>query len=177
MAGAGRRGPGTDRAGEAVLVVSGHASPAVGLLRADIPRTRPPDIDILDVNAVLGFDTGAELDQALAGKSGAWLVSWQDAVVDPAGFVPYYLDDPQVRNNRSGGISGIWGCGTGCCVPARPSPRWRPDAPPDANFGHKLALLGSDDPHGRTTPGLLARTEHTATGLPGLAYPGGPAGP
>ena len=77
---------------EAVLLVSGHASPAWDYYAPDIPRTRLPEIDILDVDAVLGFDAGAQLGQALAGKAGAWLVSWQDAVVDPAGFVPHFLD-------------------------------------------------------------------------------------
>ena len=77
---------------EAVLLVSGHASPAWDYYAPDIPRTRLPEIDILDVDAVLGFDAGAQLEQALAGKAGAWLVSWQDAVVDPVGFVPYFLD-------------------------------------------------------------------------------------
>ena len=110
---------------EAVLLVSGHASPAWDYYAPDIPRTRLPEIDILDVDAVLGFDTGAQLGQALAGKTGAWLVSWQDAVVDPAGFVPYFLDRAgaeQPRRRRSG----TWGCGTGGCVPMRPSPRRRP---------------------------------------------------
>ena len=77
---------------EAVLLVSGHASPAWDYYASDIPRTRLPEIDILDVDAVLGFDAGAQLGRALAGKAGAWLVSWQAAVVDPAGFVPHFLD-------------------------------------------------------------------------------------
>ena len=78
--------------GEAVLLVSGHTSPAWDYYAPDLPRTRLPEIDILDVDAVLGFDTGAQLGRTLAGKAGAWLVSWQDAVVDPAGFVPHFLD-------------------------------------------------------------------------------------
>ncbi len=79
-------------ADEAVLLVSGHASPAWDYYAPDIPRARLPDIDVLDVSAVLGFDSGAALAKALAGKAGVWLASWQDDVVDPAGFVPYFLD-------------------------------------------------------------------------------------
>ena len=41
--------------GEAVLLVSGHASPAWDYYAPDIPRTRLPEIDILDVRCGVGF--------------------------------------------------------------------------------------------------------------------------
>jgi mannosyltransferase len=134
--------------GEAVLLVSGHASPAWDYYAPDIPRTRLPDIDILDVNAVLGFDTGAQLKQALAGKAGAWLVSWQDAVVDPAGFVPHYLDRAGVEQPVK---QAFWHLGLRHWL-LRPDATFPAKANPahvqSANFDHKLALLGWDDPQG-----------------------------
>jgi mannosyltransferase len=131
---------------EAVLLVSGHASPAWDYYAPDISRTRLPDIDILDVDAVLGFDAGAQLGRALAGKAGAWLVSWQDAVVDPAGFVPHFLDRagaerPVPQKFWHLGLRHWW---------LRPDAAFPAEASPahveHANFDHKLALLGWDDP-------------------------------
>ena len=131
---------------EAVLLVSGHASPAWDYYAPDIPRTRLPEIDILDVDAVLGFDAGAQLGRALAGKAGAWLVSWQDAVVDPAGFVPYFLDragaeQPVAQEFWHLGLR-HWRLRPDATFPAEASPAHVQSA----NFDHKLALLGWDDP-------------------------------
>jgi hypothetical protein len=74
-------------ADEAVVLVSGHAAPVWQYYAPDLPALRLPDIDVLDVTQVLGYDAAAALQDGLAGKTGAWLVSWQDEVVDPAGFV------------------------------------------------------------------------------------------
>ena len=131
---------------EAVLLVSGHASPAWDYYAADIPRTRLPEIDILDVDAVLGFDAGAQLERALAGKAGAWLVSWQDAVVDPAGFVPHFLDragaeQPVAQEFWHLGLR-HWRLRPDATFPAEANPAHVQSA----NFDHKLALLGWDDP-------------------------------
>ena len=94
---------------------------------------------------MLGFAAGAQLEQALAGKAGAWLVSWQDAVVDPAGFVPHFLD-------RAGSEQPVgeefwhlglrhWRLRPDAAFPAEA----RPTHLQSANFDHKLALLGWDD--------------------------------
>jgi hypothetical protein len=131
---------------EAVLLVSGHASPAWDYYASDIPRARLPDIDVLDVDAVLGFDSGAALAKALAGKAGAWLVSWQDDVVDPAGFVPYFLDragSEETIPQKFWHLGlGHWRLRPGATFPAEPEPAHAQEA----NFDHKLALLGWDDP-------------------------------
>ena len=133
-------------ADEAVLLVSGHAYPAWDYYAADMPRTRLPEIDILDVDARFGFDVGGALTTALAGKSGAWLVTWQEEVVDPVGFVPFLLDraGSEVRVPRQFWHLGLrhWQLRPGATYPAEPHPQ-HADA---ANFDHKLALLGWDDP-------------------------------
>ncbi len=131
---------------EAVLLVSGHAYPAWEYYAADIPATRLPPIDILDVNAVLGFEAGGDLAAALRGKAGAWLVTWQDEVVDPAGFVPYFLNRAGVEQPVPSSFWHVglryWQLRADAIYPTEA----RPQHVQDANFDHKLALLGWDDP-------------------------------
>jgi 4-amino-4-deoxy-L-arabinose transferase-like glycosyltransferase len=79
-------------ANEAVILVSGHAWPIWDYYAPDLPAIRLPDLAILDVDAVLDFEqTGETLHAALQGKEGAWLVNWQDEVVDPNGVTPNQL--------------------------------------------------------------------------------------
>lgn len=133
---------------EAVVLVSGHAWPAWDYYGADMPRVRLPDIDILDVDAVLGFDAGAVLGQALAGKPGVWLVQWQADAIDPVGFAPFFLDRVGRREVAPGPFwhldLGHWRLVGDATFPSAPQPA-HPDG---ANFAHKLALLGWDDPVG-----------------------------
>lgn len=78
--------------GEAIVLVSGHAWPIWDYYAPDLPAIRLPALEILDVNAVLDFaNTGELLRTALQGKKGAWLVNWQDEVVDPNGIAPRQL--------------------------------------------------------------------------------------
>lgn len=131
---------------ERVILVSGHAAPAWDYYAADLPAVRLPAIDILDVNAVLGFDTAHALSEALAGKDGAWLVTWQDEVVDPLGMVPYLLDraGSETPVDRSFWRIGLrhWALDPAAQYPAAPAPQH----PQAANFDHKVALLGWDAP-------------------------------
>jgi 4-amino-4-deoxy-L-arabinose transferase-like glycosyltransferase len=132
---------------ETVVLVSGHAWPAWDYYAADIPRIRLPDLDILDVDAVLGFDAGPALSQALAGKAGVWLVRWQAEAVDPVGFAPYFLDrlgaeQPQTRRFWHLDLR-YWRLREGARLPAGPA---HPDG---ANYAHKIALFGWDDPANR----------------------------
>jgi 4-amino-4-deoxy-L-arabinose transferase-like glycosyltransferase len=132
--------------GEAVVLLSGHVWPAWDYYAPNIPRVRVPDIDILDVNAALGFDAGAALNTALAGKSGVWLVRWQDEAVDPVGFAPYFLDragreEPVAEQFWQLGLR-HWRLRPDATIPDEP----RPAHADGANYDHKLALLGWDDP-------------------------------
>ncbi len=133
---------------EAVLLVSGHAYPAWDYYAADIPVVRLPQIEILDVNAVLDFGVGAELATALAGKKGAWLVSWQDEVVDPVGIVPYLLERAGAEQEVPRSFWHLklrhWRLQPDAAFPTEPQPQHLQGA----NFDHKLALLGWDDPVG-----------------------------
>ena len=72
---------------EAVVLVSGHSWPIWDYYASDLPAIRLPDLEILDVNAVLDFaNTGDVLRTRLAHKKGVWLVNWQADVVDPNGI-------------------------------------------------------------------------------------------
>ncbi len=134
---------------EAVVLVSGHAWPAWDYYAADIPRIRLPELDILDVDAVLGFDAGPGLGQALTGKAGVWLVRWQAEAVDPVGFAPYFLDrigteQPVTRRFWHLDLR-HWRLRGDARIPSGPEPA-HPDG---ANYAHKIALLGWDDPVNR----------------------------
>jgi mannosyltransferase len=131
---------------EAVLLVSGHAWPPWEYYASDIPATRLPEIDILDVEAVLGLDTGSVLGQALEGKTGAWLASWQAEAVDPLGVVPHFLDRTGTEQASPGQFWHIglrhWRLRPGTAYPSS----LEPEHPFGANYGHRVALLGWDDP-------------------------------
>jgi 4-amino-4-deoxy-L-arabinose transferase-like glycosyltransferase len=133
---------------ERIVLVSGHAAPAWDYYAPDMPAARLPDIDILDVNAVLGFPAAEQLGAALEGRDGAWLVTWQDEVVDPLAVAPYLLDRAGSEQpvDRSFWRVGLrhWKLDADASFPTAPSP----EQPQTANFDHKLALLGWDAPHG-----------------------------
>lgn len=136
---------------EAVLLVSGHTYPVFdAYLPPDmgLPRYRLPEIDILDVNQVQGWEeTARALNQDLAGKTGVWLFLWQNEVVDPANVVTALLDrfaDPQptpsfpyigLRHYR--------------LRPGQPFPEQPPITQPGADFGD-IRLAGVE-----TAPGGL----------------------
>lgn len=131
---------------ERVVLVSGHAAPAWDYYAADLSPLRLPEIDVLDVNAVLGFDAGAAFAQGLSGADGAWLVTWQDEVADPVGFAPYFLGraGQEQTVDRSFWHLGLrhFALRPDATYPTEPQPQHDQDA----NFDHKLALLGWDDP-------------------------------
>jgi mannosyltransferase len=151
---------------EAVLLVSGHAAPAWHYYAPDIPTVNLPDIEILDVEAVLGFDDGTTLSRALAGKRGAWLVQWQADAVDPDGVVPYFLDRAGQEVPVQGQFSQLklrhWQLRPGASYPPSPDPQHADGA----NYGHKVALLGWDEP----SLGMITAYWQALQPLPGTDY-------
>ncbi|RME84637.1 MAG: hypothetical protein D6775_04925 [Caldilineae bacterium] len=73
---------------EVALLVSGHAYPVFDTYlppRFGVPRVRLPEMEILDVTQVLGWEETADALNRLAGQyGGLWLFRWQDEVADPA---------------------------------------------------------------------------------------------
>jgi mannosyltransferase len=131
---------------ETVILSSGHAEPAWRYYAPDLPVVRLPAIDVLDVEAVLTFaNTADPLRTAFAensGINGAWLVQWQDEVVDPTGITPVQLE---LGGREKGQSAEFWG------LKLRRFSRIRPqrivDAPPithrlDLNLDDQIELTG-----------------------------------
>ncbi len=80
------------RPDEAVVLVSGHFYPVFAYYYGwDGWEALPDDVQ-LDITHVLNYPADApRLNRMLAGASGAWLVLWQDEVVDPTRLVPALL--------------------------------------------------------------------------------------
>ena len=131
---------------EKVVLVSGHAWPVWNYYAPDLDPVRLPELEILDVDAVLDFEvTGPPLQQAFAdetGLRGAWLVNWQDEVVDPNGIVPVQLE---LSGREKGQSAEFFGLGLRRFTGLRP---YRfVDAPPvefplDVTFGDMVKLVG-----------------------------------
>ncbi|MDQ3249241.1 MAG: glycosyltransferase family 39 protein, partial [Chloroflexota bacterium] len=131
---------------ETVLLVSGHAWPVWNYYAPDLPAVRLPAIDVLDVNAVLTFaNTTLPLRAAFAaetGKTAAWIIEWQDEVVDPTGIVPVQLE---LAGREKGQSVTFWGLSVQRFSGIKPNRI--AEAPPiktvlEANFGNQLILHG-----------------------------------
>lgn len=154
------------QADEAALLVSGHAYPVFDAylpLELGVPRYRLPEIEILDVNQVVGWEeTARSLNRDLAGKSGVWLFLWQNEVVDPANVVTTMLDrfaDPLptlsfpylgLRHYR--------------LRPGQPFPEEPPLAQPGVDFDDQLRLAGVEKAPG----GLWLYWQALQSNLPDL---------
>lgn len=79
---------------ERVILVSGHFAPVFEYYwrgARDAWFALPAD-PVLNVNNTLTYtDTVPILNQRLSGRGGAWLLAWQDDVIDPTGIVPALL--------------------------------------------------------------------------------------
>jgi hypothetical protein len=79
---------------ELVILVSGHFAPVFEYYwrgARDAWFALPAD-PVLNVNNTLTYtDTVLILNQRLSGRGGAWLLAWQDDVIDPTGIVPALL--------------------------------------------------------------------------------------
>lgn len=78
--------------GEVVILTSGHAYPVFDYYY-DGDNWHPLPVErTLSTKDVLRYEVAADLNRLLKGKKGAWLVLWQDEVVDPNGYVTMLLD-------------------------------------------------------------------------------------
>ncbi len=96
---------------ENIVLVSGHAWPVWEYYAPDLPVVRLPALEILDVDAVLDFGTTqGPLAAAFAdetAKRGAWLVTWQDEVVDPNDVTPVQLELGGREKGQSATFTGL----------------------------------------------------------------------
>lgn len=134
---------------EAVLLTSGHLFPAFDYYYRDarLPELRLPDEPTLNADNVLNFSAAGDINRALAGKRGAWLVLWQDEVADPNGVVPMLLSARGVEQAQDAAFWQVrlrhWRFPeTFVPLPAAPEIK----QPKEANFQNTFKLLGWDQP-------------------------------
>jgi len=78
---------------EAVILTSGHMYPVFTYYYRGHNWHPIPAERTLSTEHTLNFSVAADLNRALAGKSGLWVVLWQDEVVDPNGFLLMMLEE------------------------------------------------------------------------------------
>ena len=77
---------------ETVLLVAGHFAPVFEYYYGSHGWTALPNDPVLDVRNPLDYDSAVPaLNRDLAGKNGAWLLLWQDGIVDPTGVTEALL--------------------------------------------------------------------------------------
>jgi hypothetical protein len=134
------------RPDEAVLLVSGHAYPVFDAYvpaALGVTRYRLPEIAILDVRQVLGWEeTARYLNQNLAGWGGVWLFLWQNEVVDPAGVVTTLLDRYAILHPTP--AFPFLGLRHYRLYPNRSFPEQPPMTHPGTVFADRLRLVGAE---------------------------------
>ena len=147
---------------EAVILVSGHAFPVWDYYAPSRPPLRLPSFDVLDVNQVLGYNVATALQAQIAGRTGAWLVTWQDNVVDPVGFVADQLARVGAETPLTARFAQV-----GLRHFALPPGATFSAAPPltvasDLTFGGQVRLLGWSQPAAAGAPTSTLRLEWQA---------------
>jgi len=90
------------RPDETVVLVSGHAFPALAYYNAPQWVALPDDL-VLDVTHVLDYESVVPaLNRIQVERRGVWLVQWQDEIVDPTQIVPALLGDIGVELSLDG---------------------------------------------------------------------------
>jgi mannosyltransferase len=78
---------------ETVILTSGHMYPVLTYYYSSHNWHPIPAEQTLSTEHTLNFSVAADLNRALEGKSGVWVVLWQDEVVDPNGFLLMMLEE------------------------------------------------------------------------------------
>ncbi|MBC7261500.1 MAG: hypothetical protein H5T63_05760, partial [Chloroflexi bacterium] len=76
---------------EAILLISGHMFPVFDYYCPGCARYPIPDDPLLRVDHMLTLQVIDQLQLIMAGKRGAWLLLWQDHVVDPQHIIANLL--------------------------------------------------------------------------------------
>ncbi len=135
---------------ETIILTSGHMYPVFTCYyEGENWHPIPPQRTLSTVNT-LNYGVAEDLNRALTGAKGVWVVLWQDEVVDPNGFLTAMLDEKcellpieasfyHVRLRHY-------------IVP--PGTRFSPEPdiehPLEVNFGGKIDLLGYSQPQPQT---------------------------
>jgi len=127
---------------EVVILTSGHLFP-VFTYYYDQDNWYPiPDEPTLSTERVLNYSVADDLNRILAGKEGAWLLLWQEEVVDPNGFLTMMLEEEGEPLPFEGGFWGLelyhYALPTGVRFSSQPQIEY----PVSVNFGDEIRLLG-----------------------------------
>jgi uncharacterized membrane protein len=131
------------KADETVLLSSGHLFPVWAYYYGWNNWTPLPQMPRLDVTRVTDLSIATDIAPAVDGKAGAWLVTWQDEVIDPNGAVPFWLDRIGRRPGDAGDFYGVglehWRLDPSRLELLFQSPIEQPAA---INFANQVDLLG-----------------------------------
>jgi len=131
---------------EAVILLSGHMFPVFDYYMSEANAVRLPADRTLSTEHVLGYEIADTLNERLAGKSGVWVVRWQDEVVDPNGMVAMLLE---TAGGQAAVAASFWHVGLDHYrLPADARFSDSPDIAhrDEANFGDLIRLLGWSQP-------------------------------
>lgn len=92
---------------ETVLLSSGHMFPVWAYYYGWEGWTPLPWMQRLDVNRVTNLEIAGTIAEAVEGKGGVWLVTWQAEVIDPNGVAPFWLDRIGRRPVDAGDFQGV----------------------------------------------------------------------
>jgi len=100
----------------------------------------------LDIHQVTDLSIADNIAQAVAGKDGVWLVSWQDEVIDPNRIVPFWLDLIGRRPLDAGDFQGVglehWRLDQAKISLLHGTPIKQPVPESGHNFANRINLLG-----------------------------------
>jgi 4-amino-4-deoxy-L-arabinose transferase-like glycosyltransferase len=127
---------------ETVILCSGHFFPVFQYYFGPDNWHPLPDEPILDVERVLNFQVGDDLNRILKGKDGVWVVFWQDGVVDPNSILTMMLNEEGSRLPSGPQFWGVryvhWRLNKDVEFSTVPQIQ----NPQRLNFGNRLELLG-----------------------------------
>lgn len=127
---------------EVVILTSGHLFP-VFTYYYDQDNWYPiPDEPTLSTERVLNYSVAHDLNRIVVGKEGAWLLLWQDEVVDPNGFLTMMLGEEGRFLPFEGGFWGLKLYHYALPADVRFSSQPRIEYPVSVNFGDEIRLLG-----------------------------------
>ena len=128
--------------GETIILTSGHMFPVWDYYASDLERHLLPDSPTLDTSVTLDYSIAGLLNPWLEGKSGVWVVLWQDEVVDPTGYLTAMLADAGEEQPVEQGFPQIelrhYRLPANAFVSEQPTIAH----PVEISFGNQLRLLG-----------------------------------
>jgi mannosyltransferase len=127
---------------EAVILTSGHAFPVFTYYyRGNNWYPIPPD-RTLTTQDTLTYAVAQDLNRALTGKRGVWLVLWQDEVVDPNGYLTFLLDQYAQPQPVEGSFYHVRVQHYALPPDVHFPEQAAIDRPLNLNFGNEVTLLG-----------------------------------